>query len=90
MNINNTASSAEIFAAGLRYYKKAILAGANSYGKGTIQKPFPLDHEHTLFLTIGTCCMADGTMVKESGITPDFIVAGEQEQMHCSIELLGK
>ncbi|MBM4054789.1 MAG: hypothetical protein FJ264_08990 [Planctomycetes bacterium] len=87
---NNTASSAEIFAAGLRYYKKAILAGTNSYGKGTIQKPFPLDHEHTLVLTIGTCSMADGTMVEDSGITPDFTIAGEQEQIRFAIEFFEK
>jgi hypothetical protein len=47
---SNTASCAEIFAATLRHYNKAKLVGTKSYGKGTIQKVFPLNYKHTLVL----------------------------------------
>ena len=87
---SNTASCAEIFAATLRYYKKATLVGTNSYGKGTIQKAFPLDHNHTLVLTIGECYLADGATLQDSGIKPDYIIEGDEEQMAFAIELVGR
>ena len=85
---NNTASSAEIFASTLRYHKKATLVGTESYGKGTLQKPFPLNYNHTLILTIGECYLADGTTLKDSGIKPDYIIEGEEEQITFAIELI--
>ncbi len=87
---NNTASCAEIFAATLQYYKKATLVGINSYGKGAIQKTFPLDHHHTLVLTIGECYPADGTILQNSGIKPDYIIDGDEEQITFAIELIEK
>ncbi|OOP55601.1 MAG: hypothetical protein AYP45_13910 [Candidatus Brocadia carolinensis] len=85
---NTTASSAEIFAATLRYYEKATLVGKKSYGKGTIQKTFPLNHDHSLILTIGKSYAADGATVKDSGIQPDYVVEGEIEQIKFAIKLL--
>jgi len=87
---SNTASCAEIFAATLRYYKKATLIGINSYGKGAIQKTFPLDHNHTLVLTIGECYLADGTILQNSGIKPDYIIDGDEEQITFAIEFIEK
>ncbi len=87
---NNTASSAEIFAATLRHYNKATLVGTNSYGKGTIQKAFPLNYNYTLILTIGECYLADGTTLQDSGIKPDCIIEGEEEQITFAIELIEK
>ncbi len=87
---SNTASCAEIFAATLRYYKMTTLVGINSYGKGTIQKTFPLDHDHTLVLTIGECYPADGTNLQNSGIKPDHIIEGDEEQITFAIELIEK
>jgi carboxyl-terminal processing protease len=87
---NNTASSAEIFAATLHYYKKATLVGSNSYGKGTIQKAFPLNYNHTLILTIGEFYLADGTSLQDSGVKPDYVIEGEEEQITFAIELIGK
>ena len=87
---SNTASCAEIFAATLQYYKKATLVGINSYGKGAIQRAFPLDHNHTLVLTIGECYPADGTVLQNSGIKPDHIIEGDEEQIAFAIELIEK
>lgn len=87
---SNTASSAEIFAATLQYYKKATLVGINSYGKGTIQKTFPLDHNHTLVLTIGECYPADGTILQNSGIKPDYIIEDDEEQITFAAEFIEK
>ncbi|MDP6924838.1 MAG: S41 family peptidase [Candidatus Scalindua sp.] len=87
---SNTASCAEIFATTLRYYQKAILVGTNSYGKGTIQKIFPLDYKHSLVLTIGEFYLADGTSLQGAGVKPDYVVEGNDEQVKFAIELINK
>jgi hypothetical protein len=87
---SNTASCAEIFAATLHYYNKAKLVGAKSYGKGTIQTVFPLNYKHTLVLTIGEFYLADGTTLRGSGIKPDYVIEGDDEQIAFAIELINK
>lgn len=87
---SNTASCAEIFATTLRYYNKAKLVGTKSYGKGTIQKVFPLNYKHTLILTIGEFYLADGTRLRNSGVKPDYVIEGNDEQMELAIELINK
>ncbi len=87
---SDTASCAEIFAATLRHYNKATLVGTNSYGKGTIQKAFPINYNHTLVLTIGEFNLADGTTLQDSGITPDYVIEGDEEQITFAIELIEK
>ncbi len=87
---SDTASCAEIFASTLRHYNKATLVGTNSYGKGTIQEVFPLNYKHTLVLTIGEFYLADGTTLQNSGITPDYVIDGNEEQIAFAIELINK
>ena len=87
---SDTASCDEIFAATLRHYNKATLVGTNSYGKGTIQKVFPLNYKHTLVLTIGEFYLADGITLQNSGIKPDYVIEGDDEQMAFAIELFNE
>lgn len=84
----NTASSAEVFAASLRYYKRAELIGKSTYGKTSIQQPYPLNSEYTLFLTIGECLLPDGKTVDDSGIKPDHNAEDEAEQMAKALAIL--
>lgn len=83
-----TASSAELFAASLRYCKKAIIIGTNSYGKSTIQQPFPINSEYTLFLTTGKSYLPNGKNIDESGIKPDHLVKNEDGQIAKALTIL--
>ena len=50
---HGTASSAELFAAALHDNERALLMGESTYGKGLIQRVFPLANGGALKLTIG-------------------------------------
>ena len=85
---SGTASSAEMFAATLRHYKKAVIVGENSYGKSTIQKVHPLNNEFMLSLTSGRYYLPEGKTIPAKGIDPDFRVKGREKQVLKAIELV--
>lgn len=71
----NTASAAEMLAAALQDDKRARLAGARSFGKGSMQSVFhPWDDER-LYLTRTThrILRPSGKGLDLSGVTPDII-----------------
>lgn len=85
---SSTASSAEIVAATLRYYKNAVIVGQKSHAKGTVQKVIPLSANKTLLLTTGEYILVDGSSLKDTGIVPDHVVEGEKEQFDTALSLL--
>ncbi len=85
---SGTASSAEMFAATLRHYKKAVIVGENSYGKSTIQRVHPLNNELILSLTAGRYYLPEGKAIPVKGIDPDIRVDGEKEQVLKAVNVL--
>jgi carboxyl-terminal processing protease len=69
-----SASASEIVAGTLQDYKKAIVVGVQSYGKGTIQDVIPFEDGSTLRLTIAKWLTAKGQDINKNGITPDLEV----------------
>jgi len=49
----NTASASEILAGALQDHDRALLVGRRTFGKGLVQKPFPLTDGSVLNLTVG-------------------------------------
>lgn len=69
-----TASAAEIVAGALQDYKRAVILGSRSFGKGSVQTIIPLDKEGALKLTTALYFTPSGREIQARGIEPDVIV----------------
>ena len=70
-----SASASEILAGDLVLLDRAVIVGARSYGKGTVQKVYTLDDGERgvlLKLTVAEYRLAGDTPVTEAGLTPDL------------------
>ena len=64
-----SASAAEVFAAAMKEQNRAIILGETSYGKGAIQKLFPLN-KGALQITVAYYFTPQGNLIENQGITP--------------------
>ena len=85
-----TASSAEIVAGALRDWSRAILVGARSHGKGSVQAIYPLPGDYALRLTTAYYVTPSGKRIESEGIEPDFIVEDKDQQLRTALDLLFK
>ena len=92
-----SASASEIFAGAVKDYKRGILVGQTTFGKGLVQLPITLpDEQGVLSITIARWLTPLGTTIHEIGIQPDYsieitendIELGLDPQLEKAIELL--
>jgi carboxyl-terminal processing protease len=69
-----SASGSEIMAGALRLQNRAVLVGARTFGKGSVQTIQPLRDGSALKLTTATYVLANGACLEENGIIPDVPV----------------
>ncbi|MDI2131412.1 S41 family peptidase [Yinghuangia seranimata] len=69
-----TASAAEVVAAALGDRGRAVVVGATTYGKGSVQAPTTLADGGILKLTVGRWYTPDGRNLEGRGIDPDIPV----------------
>jgi C-terminal peptidase prc len=75
---SGSASASEILAGDLVLLDRAVIVGARSYGKGTVQKVYTLEEGGEsgrgvlLKLTVAEYRLAGDTPVTEAGLTPDL------------------
>jgi carboxyl-terminal processing protease len=67
-----SASASEIVAAALRDNHRAVLIGEKTFGKGSIQDHFTLEHYGVIKLTIGRFYTPKGEEIQGKGIQPDI------------------
>jgi carboxyl-terminal processing protease len=73
-----SASASEIVAGCLQDYKRAIILGVKSFGKGSVQTVIPLSDGSALRLTTSKYFTPSGKVIHGNGVMPD-IVAPEQK-----------
>jgi carboxyl-terminal processing protease len=71
---NGSASASEIVAAALKENKRAVLIGQKTFGKGSVQRGFPLSNGGTVFLTIAHYITPSGKDIHKVGIEPNIKV----------------
>lgn len=85
----NSASASEIFAAAIQDYKRGIVIGSKSYGKGTVQRSFGVDKNIGNFIpvtelgsikmTIQKFYRINGGSTQLKGVSPDVQIPDQFE-----------
>jgi carboxyl-terminal processing protease len=69
-----TASAAEIVSGALQDNGRALILGAQTFGKGSVQTVIPLEGGSALKLTTAKYYTPNGRSIQAEGITPDIVV----------------
>lgn len=75
-----TASASEIFAGAIQDYGLGPVIGTQTYGKGIVQRTFPLSDGSAIKMTVQKYFTPNGQDINGNGITPDIIVETESGQ----------
>ncbi|MCI8861802.1 MAG: S41 family peptidase [Lachnospiraceae bacterium] len=75
----NSASASEIFAGAIKDYGIGTLVGTKTYGKGIVQKIYPLSDGTAVKLTVSKYYTPKGNDIHGIGIEPDIEVELEEE-----------
>lgn len=67
-----SASAAEVLTAALRDHQRATIYGTTSYGKGSVQKIWPIGQGRAIKMTVSRYFTPNGRMIEGIGITPDI------------------
>ena len=85
----NSASASEIFSGAIQDYRRGIIIGEPTYGKGTVQNlinldPYSEDQEQPLGqlkLTIAQFFRINGESTQHRGVVPDFVLPGVEPDL---------
>jgi len=69
-----SASASEIVAGALQDHKRALILGAQTFGKGSVQTIIPMTNGAGLRLTTARYYTPNGTSIQATGITPDIVI----------------
>ena len=69
-----SASASEIVAGAIQDYKRGIIIGNKTYGKGSVQEMFPLGDGSMIKITIARWYTPNDKNIDNEGIDPDIVV----------------
>lgn len=72
-----SASAAEVLAGALQDHGRAIVAGSQTFGKGSVQAILPLDNGDSIKLTTALYYTPSGRSIQGIGIRPDIILRAD-------------
>ena len=78
---SGSASSSEIVAGALQDHHRAVLVGARSFGKGSVQTEIPLPGNGAIELTTARYYTPSGRSIQGLGIAPDVPVAETRQDV---------
>ncbi len=73
-----SASASEILAGALQDYRRAVIVGETSFGKGSAQNVLPLPDGGAIKLTMLRYFTPKGRSIQAAGVEPDIVVARAQ------------
>jgi carboxyl-terminal processing protease len=76
---NYTASCSEVLAGAIQDYKRGIVAGTKTYGKGSVNILYQLPDGSALYLTIARWLTPNRRLIEGQGIEPDYALTLEDE-----------
>ncbi len=74
-----SASGSEIVAAALQHYKRAVIIGTKSFGKGSVQTVIPLNDGAALKLTTSKYFTPGHKEISGKGVIPDILVEEDND-----------
>lgn len=83
----NSASASEIFAGAMKDRKAGVLVGTKSFGKGIVQKIYPLDDGSAVKLTNSEYFTPNGNNIHGVGIMPDIEVEAEEGTVDAQLQM---
>ncbi|MFC1454076.1 S41 family peptidase, partial [Verrucomicrobiota bacterium] len=75
-----SASASEIVAGALQDYKRAILVGKKTFGKGSVQSVLPLEDGSAIRFTTAKYYTPNERMIHDKGIDPDIFISMSSDQ----------
>ena len=69
-----SASASEIVSGALQDFKRAIVVGEKTFGKGSVQVVMPVGMDEAVKLTVARYYLPSGRTIQAEGVTPDITV----------------